>query len=84
MRDTKPVKQYDLGVGDKVVLTTTNTSDITTMLYNGMDLRNQGVWSISGITFKGNLYGKFHWNTSQKYWYYEEDKDEKNNNLMER
>lgn len=69
----KIVKQYDIPYGDKVVLVDTVTLQYTTMFYMGMDTTNKGTWKMSGYEFKGNLFGKFHWNTSQKYWYYRQE-----------
>jgi hypothetical protein len=69
-------KQYELSYGDKVILIDRNTLTYTTMFYQEMGMDNLGVWEMSGHKFKGNLYGKFHWNTSQRYWYYEEEAEE--------
>jgi len=72
----KEVKQFDLEYGTKVILVDRETLQYTTMFYQGMDTTHTGVWKMSGMNFKGNLYGNFHWNDSQKYYYYEYSEDE--------
>ena len=69
-------KMYDLKEGDKVVLSDTNTLQHLTIFFQYIDGRHRGVWNIGGFEFEGNLYGLFHWNASQKYYFYERDKDE--------
>lgn len=70
------VKQYDIPYGTKVVLVDRETLQYTTMFYQGMDTANTGIWKMSGMEFKSNLYGKFHWNNSQHYYYYQHSEEE--------
>ena len=69
------IKQYDLPIDTKVILVDRKTLQYTTMFWQGMD-GSYGKWKMSGMKFTGNLYGKFHWNESQKYYYYEFTEDE--------
>ena len=71
----KIVKMYGIPVGDKVVLIDRETLQYTTMFFEGMD-GAYGKWRVSGHTLIGNFYGSYHWNTSQKYWYYKHEEDE--------
>ncbi len=66
-------KQYELEFGDRVVLEDRVALSYTTMFFQEMDKANVGVWKMSGYKFKGNLYGEFHWDTSQSYYYYREE-----------
>ena len=73
---TKSIKQYDIPRGDKVVMRDSNDNPIS-MKFLGMD-GAYGKWQVGEEVLIGNYYGLFHYNTSQKYWYYEPEelKDE--------
>ena len=66
---------YDIPRGDKVVLMDQETLQYTTMFFDGMD-GAYGKWKVSGEILIGNFYGTYHYNTSQKYWFYKPEEDE--------
>lgn len=72
----KVTKQYDIPKGDKVVMRDTD-GEFISMTFLGMD-GAYARWQVGEETLVGNFYGLFHYNTSQKYWYYEpeDNKDE--------
>jgi len=72
----KSIKQYDIPKGDKVVMRDSNDNPIS-MKFLGMD-GAYGKWQVGEEVLIGNYYGLFHYNNSQKYWYYEpaENKDD--------
>jgi len=75
--ETKEIlKMYELPYGAKVVLMNEETLQYNTMFFKGMDTTNNGVWSLSNYEFKGRLFGTFHYNNSQLYWFYKPDEDE--------
>jgi len=73
MKET--IKQHEIPKGDKVVMRD-NDRGFSNIYFLGM-YGAYSKWLINDATLVGNFYGLFHYNTSQKYWYYEpeENKD---------
>jgi len=71
IKDT--IKQYNIPKGDKVVMRDSER-DFINMTFLGMD-GAYGRWQIGEEVLIGNYKGLFHRNNSQKYWYYQPDKE---------
>jgi len=71
MKET--IKQHEIPKGDKVVMRD-NDRGFIVMNFLGMD-GAYGKWKVGEETLVGNFYGSFHYNTNQKYWYYEPEEN---------
>lgn len=65
-------RQFELIAGDKVLFA--HDLDFVTLEYLGMTGAN-GSWMFAKEEIKTNFYGLFHWNNSQKYYFYEPEDD---------
>ena len=69
------MRQFDLPEGTKVTMFNKDTRNYVMITFRGME-GAYGKWEVAGHILKGNYYGTFHLNKSQKYYYYKPDEEE--------